>query len=79
MLYQLSYAPGLRLDCIGAPGSSLNRVPQPLGVLFLFLGACFAGIAYASVHAHHWVIAAASAAIAAWFANSAFRILKRHR
>ena len=52
---------------------------RPLGVLFLFLGACFAGVAYASARAHQWVIAAAAAAIAAWFANTAFRILRRHR
>jgi hypothetical protein len=54
-------------------------VPAPLGVLFLFLGACFVGLAYASARAHAWVISAAAAVIAAWFANSAFRILKRHR
>jgi hypothetical protein len=54
-------------------------VPAPLGVLFLFLCVCFAGIAYASGRAHVWVISVASAAIAAWFANSAFRILRRHR
>jgi hypothetical protein len=79
VLYQLSYAPGLRHDCIGAPVSSLNRVPAPLGVLFLFLAACFAGVAYAAGGAHKWVIAVAAAAIAAWFANSAFRLLRRHR
>ena len=54
-------------------------MPAPLGVLFLFLGACFAGIAYASGRAHVWVVSIAAAAIAAWFANSAFRILRRHR
>jgi hypothetical protein len=54
-------------------------VPAPLGVLFLFLCACFAGIAYASARAHVWVITIASLAIAAWFANAAFRILRRPR
>ena len=54
-------------------------MPAPLGVLFLFLGACFAGIAYTSARAHVWVIAAAAAVIAAWFGNSAFRILRRPR
>ena len=54
-------------------------MPLPLGVLFLFLGACFAGIAYASARAHVWVVSIAALAIAAWFANLAFRILSRHR
>jgi hypothetical protein len=54
-------------------------VPAPVGVLFLFLGACFAGIAYASARAHVWVISIAALVIAAWFASGALRILRRHR
>jgi hypothetical protein len=52
---------------------------RPLGILFLFLAACFAGIAYASAGARQWVIFAAAVAIAAWFGNTAFRSFRRHR
>jgi hypothetical protein len=51
----------------------------PLGLLFAFLAACFAGLAYAAVTAGAWVIAFAAVALTAWFAQSAFRILYRNR
>jgi hypothetical protein len=54
-------------------------MPAPLGVLFSVLCACFGLLALASIRAHQWVIFVAALAIAAWFANSAFRILRRHR
>jgi hypothetical protein len=54
-------------------------VPAPLGILFFVLGVCFGLLAFASARAQQWVIFIAALAIAAWFANSAFRILKRHR
>jgi hypothetical protein len=51
----------------------------PLGLLFAFLAACFAGLTYAAARADQWVIALAAAALTAWFAQSAFRILYRNR
>jgi hypothetical protein len=51
---------------------------SPLGFLFLFLAACFAGLAYAAARAGGgagWVVAAAAAALTLWFGQSAFRIL----
>jgi hypothetical protein len=54
----------------------------PLGVLFVFLAACFLGLAFASgAHggATGWVIAAASVAVALWFGEAAFRMSRRRR
>jgi len=55
----------------------------PLGVLFLFLAAGFAGLAVTAARANagltSWVIAAAAIALAAWFGNLAFRILRSRR
>jgi hypothetical protein len=51
----------------------------PLGLLFAFLAACFAGLAYAAANAGAWVIVFAAVALTAWFAQSAFRILFRNR
>jgi hypothetical protein len=51
---------------------------SPLGLLFLFLAACFAGLTYAAARAGGgagWVIAAAAAALTVWFGQSAFRLL----
>ena len=48
-----------------------------LGLLFLFLATCFAGIAVAAARAGVWVIALAGATLGAWLASMAFRALKR--
>ena len=48
-----------------------------LGLLFLFLSACFAGIAFAAARAGVWVIALAGAALGAWLGSNALRALKR--
>ena len=54
----------------------------PLGLLFVFLAACFLGLALAA-GAHGgttgWVIAVAGIAVAAWFGESAFRMSRRRR
>ncbi len=50
----------------------------PLGVLFLFLAACFAGLAIAAAP-HKWVIALAAGVVAIWFGDAAIRILRRRR
>jgi hypothetical protein len=51
----------------------------PLGLLFLFFAACFAGLTWAAARAGQWVIAAAAAALTLWFAQSSFRLLFRRR
>jgi TRAP-type mannitol/chloroaromatic compound transport system permease large subunit len=54
----------------------------PVGLLFVFLGACFLGVAYTAAHAGTtagWVVAAASVALAAWFGNAAWMMAKRRR
>ena len=48
-----------------------------LGLLFLFLAACFAGIALAAGRAGQWVIALAAAVLGAWLATMALRGLRR--
>jgi hypothetical protein len=52
-----------------------------LGLLFLVLGACLLGVAFAAARAGGgaWVIAAAAVVIALWLLNSAFAILRRAR
>ena len=50
---------------------------RALGALFLLLCLGFAGIAYAAGVARQWVIAAAAAAIALWFASLARQMLRR--
>jgi hypothetical protein len=58
-------------------GGTLARV-SPLGLLFLFFAACFAGLAYAAARAGGgagWVVAVAAAALTLWFGQSAFRLL----
>ena len=47
-----------------------------LGLLFLFLAACFAGIAVAAARAGVWVIALAAAALGTWLATMAVRGLR---
>jgi hypothetical protein len=49
---------------------------RALGVLFLLLTLAFGGIALAAGIAEQWIILAASAAIALWFAGLAYRGLK---
>jgi hypothetical protein len=48
-----------------------------LGLLFLFLAACFAGIAVAAARAGVWVITLAGATLGAWLAQTAIRALRR--
>jgi len=50
---------------------------NPVGLLFLFIAAVFAGIAYAAARAEQWVILLAAAALAAWMFGLAFRALAR--
>ncbi len=50
----------------------------PLGLLFAFLAACFAGLAIGAAP-HNLVVTVASVAVAAWFAEAAFRILRGRR
>ena len=93
MLYQLSYAPGLRPQCTGArfrppaPGASLPPVQAPsqrraLGVLFFFLGGMFAGVAFAAAAsaegAAGWIVAVAAGAIGLWLLSLALRALRAH-
>jgi hypothetical protein len=52
---------------------------SPLGLLFAVLTVCFGAGAYAAARAGQWVIAAAAALLAAWFAQSAYRLLFRRR
>jgi succinate-acetate transporter protein len=47
-----------------------------LGLLFLFLAVCFAGIAVAAARAGEWVIAVAGAVLGAWLATMAIRGLR---
>ena len=51
---------------------------RPLGVLFVFLAAGFAGVGlYAALEGGRaWVIALAAAALAAWLAELAYRSLR---
>jgi hypothetical protein len=54
----------------------------PLGILFVFLGACFLGLALSAVRAGNttgWVVFVAALAVAVWFGDAAFRILRRRR
>ena len=49
---------------------------QALGALFAVLALAFAGIAVAAAAASKWIILAAAAAIALWFASLAARSLR---
>jgi hypothetical protein len=49
---------------------------RALGALFLLLAVSFAGIAFAAGSAKEWIIVAAAAAIALWFAGLAVRGLR---
>ena len=82
VLYQLSYAPRRAVCSRGLRNpwprtSSLARMRNPVGLLFLFIAAVFAGIAYAAARAEQWVILLAAAALAAWMFGLAFRALAR--
>ena len=73
MLYQLSYAPRVRLkEC-------RHHRPIPLVALFTVLTLAFAGIAVGSAVSSEWVIAVAAAAIAAWMGSFALAALRRTR
>lgn len=48
-----------------------------LGLLFLFLAACFAAIAVAAARAGVWVIALAGGTLGVWLAQTALRALRR--
>ncbi|MHB8641557.1 MAG: hypothetical protein ACYDA3_01525 [Gaiellaceae bacterium] len=50
----------------------------PLGLLFAFLAACFAGLAVVAA-AHNLVVTIASVALSAWFASTAYTVLRRRR
>nr|MBA2297869.1 hypothetical protein [Actinomycetota bacterium] len=55
---------------------------QALGILFLFLAACFLGIAVAAARAASdtpavWVIAVAAAALGTWLGSMSWRGLRR--
>jgi len=50
----------------------------PLGVLFVFLAACFAGLAIAAAP-HRWVIAVAAGVVALWFGDAAVRMFRHRR
>jgi hypothetical protein len=92
VLYQLSYAPGLRPKCTGAcfdhsRRASLPAVQAPsqrraLGVLFFFLGGMFAGVAFAAAAsaegAAGWIVAIAAGAIGLWLLSLALRALRAH-
>ena len=47
-----------------------------LGTLFLFIGVAFAGVAWAALRAHQWVIVVAAIALCAWFLASGLRSLR---
>jgi len=49
---------------------------RALGLLFLVLAACFAGIAVAAARAGVWVIALAGAALGIWLGSQAIRGLR---
>jgi hypothetical protein len=65
--YQLRHAPRLPWECIGVVA------------LFSLITAAFAGIAVWSASAGEWVIAAASAALAAWMGSLAWSALRKTR
>jgi hypothetical protein len=53
----------------------------PLALLFVFLAAGFAGLAYASATADapvwRWLIAVAAAVFAVWFVQTAYRMMRK--
>ena len=78
--YQLSYAPEFVEDC-SREVLRLLKQRRALGALFLLLAIGFAGIAFAAAWGARnvgagWIIAAAAAALAVWFASMAFRALR---
>jgi hypothetical protein len=53
-----------------------------LGLLFIFLSACFLGLAYAAATAGKvagWVVAVAAVALAIWLCNLAITLMRRRR
>jgi hypothetical protein len=59
------------------------RQRHALGGLFALLTVAFAAVAFASAvgaggSTRRWIVAAAAAAIAAWFASLAWQLLRRH-
>ena len=77
MLYQLSYAPRLRADCIGGPGSTIAAVP--IAALFTAITVAFALIAAWTASAGRYPIALAAGALAAWMATLAWSALRKMR
>ena len=62
------------------PGGRVPTQRAALGVLFIFLSAGFAGIAWSAVRAdagaRSWVVGTAAAALALWLASLAVRALR---
>jgi hypothetical protein len=53
-----------------------------LGLLFLFLSACFLGLGYAAATAGKaagWVVAVGALALAIWLCNAAIAMIRRRR
>jgi hypothetical protein len=81
VLCQLSYSPGMRVECSRLSGeATLPRVSQrrALGLLFLVLGAGLGAIAVLSaLHGGRaWVVALAAGVIAVWLVDLARRALR---
>jgi hypothetical protein len=86
VLCQLSYAPRFEEAIVVAafPVTVAAMAPPrrpSLGVLFLFLAAAFAGVAYAAARAAQdrpglWSVVAGAAALALWLATLALRALR---
>jgi hypothetical protein len=80
VLYQLSYAPRLHDDCIGASlGHDLGVGRYGMPTLFSVLTAAFAVIAVSSWSHGQWVIAVAAVAIGLWMGSFAWAALRRMR
>ena len=79
MLYQLSYTPRLRPDCIAAArhDPAMGRYAMP--TLFTVLTAAFVAIAFAAASHKQWVIAVAAAALAVWMGQFALSALRKRR
>jgi hypothetical protein len=77
VLYQLSYAPRLRADCIGGPGSTIAAVP--MAALFSAITVAFGLIAVWTATAGQYPIALAAGALATWMATLAWSALRKMR
>ena len=77
MLYQLSYAPRLRGDCI-RPSREYDRA-VPLVALFSAITLAFALIAAWTASAGKYPLAAAAAALAVWMGTVAWSALRKSR